>query len=298
MKLQKIIINTLLKLLSKLNLRQARWLGRILGSLVWQIDGGPKKITLENLDRAYPVMNQTAKEQLAKRSLQHMFSLLSEFAITWNASSEWLNSQVHSFQGEELLVCPKGKGVIILAPHLGNWEAMGQVLATKVAMTAMYSPPKQDFLEPIIRNARERFGVKMVPATAKGVISLTRALKNNESVFMLPDQVPADAGGIHAPFFNVNAFTMKLAAGLITRTGCKVVMAAGFQGDKGWDIVLEEADPEIYSDDLYTSVAAMNRSIEKLVNYHPEQYQWEYKRYRKLQNTPISDISSPARMLG
>ena len=287
MKFQKILVNTLLKLLSKLNLRQARRLGRVLGSIVWRVGGGPKKATLRNLDLAYPAMNQADKDRLAKRSLQHMFSLLPEFAITWSASSEWLQSQVHSIQGEELLACPEGKGVIILAPHLGNWEAMGQVIATKVAMTAMYAPPKQVVLEPIIRNARERYGVKMVPATAKGVIGLTRALKKNESVFILPDQVPDGTGGIHAPFFNVDAFTMKLAAGLISRTGCKVVMAAGFQGEKGWDIVLEEADPEIYSDDVYTSVAAMNRSVEKLVSYHPEQYQWEYKRFRKLQDPSV-----------
>jgi KDO2-lipid IV(A) lauroyltransferase len=233
-------------------------------------------------------MNQSEKDRLARRSLQHMFSLLPEFAITWNASGEWLQGQVQSFQGEEHLVCPDGKGVIILAPHLGNWEAMGQIVATKVAVTAMYAPPKQAFLEPIIRNARERFGVKMVPATAKGVIGLTRALKKNESVFILPDQVPDGSGGIHAPFFNVDAFTMKLAAGLISRTGCKVVMAAGFQGEEGWNIVLEEADPEVYSDDVYTSVAAMNRSVENLVSYHPEQYQWEYKRFRKLQDPSLN----------
>ncbi|RMA82138.1 lysophospholipid acyltransferase family protein [Umboniibacter marinipuniceus] len=287
MKFQKIVVNTLLKLLSKLNLRQARWLGRVLGSIVWRTDSGPKKSTLRNLELAYPDMNQADRDLLAKRSLQHMFSLLPEFAITWNASSDWLQNQVQSIQGEALLACPEGKGVIILAPHLGNWEAMGQIIATKVAMTAMYAPPKQAFLEPIVRSARERFGVNMVPATAKGVIGLTRALKKNESVFILPDQVPDGTGGIHAPFFNVNAFTMKLAAGLISRTGCKVVMAAGFQSADGWNIVLEEADPEIYSEDVHTSVAAMNRSVEKLVSYHPEQYQWEYKRFRKLQDPSI-----------
>ena len=49
---------------------------------------------------------------------------------------------------------------------------------------------------------------------------------------------------------------------------------------EGFELVFRPADPDIYSDDLETSVAAMNRSIEHCVRDRPEQYQWEYKRFK------------------
>ena len=47
-------------------------------------------------------------------------------------------------------------------------------------------------------------------------------------------------------------------------------------------IVVMEADPAIYSEDLQTSVAGLNASVAACVKRAPAQYQWEYKRFRRL----------------
>ena len=52
---------------------------------------------------------------------------------------------------------------------------------------------------------------------------------------------------------------------------------------EGFEMIFRPADPEIYSDDIETSVTALNRSIEACVAEKPEQYQWEYKRFKGTQ---------------
>ena len=49
----------------------------------------------------------------------------------------------------------------------------------------------------------------------------------------------------------------------------------------GFKIVIKEADNDIVSSDLLTSITALNRSVESCVRDIPEQYQWEYKRFKR-----------------
>jgi KDO2-lipid IV(A) lauroyltransferase len=49
----------------------------------------------------------------------------------------------------------------------------------------------------------------------------------------------------------------------------------------GFKLVFTEADDAIYADDLQQSLAGLNRSIEAVVRVAPEQYQWEYKRFKR-----------------
>ena len=49
----------------------------------------------------------------------------------------------------------------------------------------------------------------------------------------------------------------------------------------GFVACFSKPDDNIYSEDTEVSVSAMNKSIERLVLEAPEQYQWEYKRFKK-----------------
>lgn len=100
---------------------------------------------------------------------------------------------------------------------------------------------------------------------------------------VLPDQVPADEGGVFAPFFGQSAFTMTLTSRLAQRG--KPAVFCGFaqrlpQG-KGFKAVVKRADSGVFDADLEVSASAINRCVESLVEQAPEQYQWEYKRFRR-----------------
>ena len=112
-----------------------------------------------------------------------------------------------------------------------------------------------------------------------------RALRAGDIAGILPDQVPDEAGGAYAPFYGIPALTMTLLVRLQQKTGATVVLAFARRCDSeagpGFEVVFREPDAAIYAEDMSEALAAMNRAIETLIALAPEQYQWEYKRFRR-----------------
>ncbi|NJN51056.1 MAG: hypothetical protein HC809_04030 [Gammaproteobacteria bacterium] len=117
-----------------------------------------------------------------------------------------------------------GQGVVLLAPHYGNWELLNLFLGERCALLAMYDPPRIAGLDALVRRQRARSGSELVPATAAGVRALYRALRAGRLVGVLPDQVPAEGAGVYAPLFDQRALTMTLPQRLVARTGATSVL--------------------------------------------------------------------------
>ena len=174
-----------------------------------------------------------------------------------------------------------GNGVILLAPHLGNWEIFGISMCYGSPSHFLYMPPDEPALDRLLLRSRARGGLRMAAGGKKGVSKLLRALRAGELVGILPDQVPADGSGVFAPFFARPAYTMTLACKLAQRPGVRVFCgyAARLPGAAGFRAIVRELD--LRRDSFDESVSAMNQAIEEMVQECPEQYQWEYKRFRR-----------------
>jgi KDO2-lipid IV(A) lauroyltransferase len=148
-------------------------------------------------------------------------------------------------------------------------------------MTALYQPPSEEALHKLIRKVRDRSGNTMVPTTRQGLKQLYRTLERGGVVTVLPDQVPAN--GVYAPFFGVEALTDLLITRLVKRTGARVVCVyvKRLSAGNGFEVVYRSPHANINSPDQECSVHAVNASIEACVLEIPEQYQWEYKRFRE-----------------
>lgn len=273
-----------LKLLSKLTLSQAQRLGTWLGKLFWQGDYKLTRVTKRNIELCFPELSTNEQQALIQQSLIETGKLFAEFGAMWEWPTDKTLGLIRSVQGKEHFdeAFEHGRGLIVLAPHHGNWELVGLYLSTLRPMAALYRPPKIKELETYMSAVRGRHGSELVPTDKRGVIRLFSILREQGMVGILPDQVPGGTGGQFAPFFGVQANTVKLVSRLIQKTGCEVVslVAVRRPDAEGFDLVFRRADPEIYSEDIALSVAALNRSIETCVRDHPEQYQWEYKRFK------------------
>ncbi|MBX2857597.1 MAG: lysophospholipid acyltransferase family protein, partial [Cellvibrionaceae bacterium] len=147
--------------------------------------------------------------------------------------------------------------------------------------TYLYSPPRQQFLEPLMKNARERFGASTVPTNRRGLGELLKRLKNGEITGILPDQVPDEGNGVISQFYGRKAYTMTLIHGLIQRTDCSVVSGVALRAKGGFHIHISPVDSALYSSNADESLLGLNRSVENCIQMAPEQYQWEYKRFKK-----------------
>lgn len=196
----------------------------------------------------------------------------------------WLEPRILRVHGRDVLAraLATGKGVLLLAPHIGNWEVLGLYLARQAAVTSLYQPPDMATLDKVIRSSREKSGATLVPTNRRGVAALVRALKAGNVSAILPDQVPDKrAGGAFAPFFGHPALTMTLVTNLRRSAGCQVVAGLARRVPGGFEIHFLEAADGIDSDDEARALAALNATVEACVAICPEQYQWEYKRFRK-----------------
>ncbi|SEA18271.1 lysophospholipid acyltransferase family protein [Microbulbifer marinus] len=271
-----------LKLIGKLPLHWSRRLGWLLGQIAVLTRGESLRISRINLALCYPAMDPRERERLARDSVIHTAMTGFEVATIWHQPWSHSEDQIVRVRNQQLLCdgVDDGRGVLVLMPHTGNWEIFGMYLATLGPSTALYAPPKIASLDPIIRGGREATGTTMVPTNMHGVRSLLKALKSGNIVMVLPDQEP-DMGGDFAPFFGKPALTMTLAHNLLQRTKCRCVFGFGKRVDDGFELVFLPAEQAIYSDEQKVSLAAMNRGVEACIAEAPEQYQWEYKRFRK-----------------
>ncbi|MGA0706403.1 MAG: lysophospholipid acyltransferase family protein [Steroidobacteraceae bacterium] len=279
-----------LHVLSWLPLGWARRLGRVLGTLSWWTHSRMRQTTQTNLGLCFPELSEADREQLARASLQATMQTIMEAGAAWLWPVRRTLALIRRVDNLALLQQAKaaGKGVIVLAPHLGNWEILGLYLNTCGLGQSyqLYQAPADPRLDTLIHRARSRAGATMVATDNKGVAQLLRALRTGGIAGILPDQVPDAGGGDYASFFGWPVLTMTLLTRLQQKTDALVVVAAARRVNTpeggGFELVFRDPHPEIYAKDMQAALAGMNRSIEALVRESPEQYQWEYKRFRRL----------------
>jgi Kdo2-lipid IVA lauroyltransferase/acyltransferase len=185
----------------------------------------------------------------------------------------------------------QGRGIMVLAPHIGCWEVVGQSIAeatlkaTGERMTVMYRPARQAWLDDIIRASRERPSMQTVPANLTGVRQILRVLKNGQTIGVLPDQVPPMGQGIWSPVFGQDAYTMTLAAKMAQSTNALALLCWCERLSFGRGYVLHTQHwPLDASADLSSVVAQINASVEHSIRVLPEQYLWGYARYKQPRN--------------
>jgi len=170
----------------------------------------------------------------------------------------------------------RGKGIIIVTPHLGCFEMVSLYFVQRLPMTVMYRPPKLAWLEPVMVAGRSRWLATVAPASLGGVRTFYRTLQHGGTVGLLPDQAPGAGEGVWVDFFGRPAYTMTLAVRLQRATGAAVIMvfAERLPGGRGYHLHFEELPTGQFDE------AALNRAVEAQVRRRPEQYLWSYNRYK------------------
>jgi KDO2-lipid IV(A) lauroyltransferase len=272
-------------LIGRLPLGVSRVLGTLMGYLVWIGQGRAVRITRRNIQLCFPELNPDEQKQLVRESLLETARTAAEAPAIWRNSWDWLRQRILAVEGEELLRqrLAQGKGLLVLAPHHGNWEVVAPYLASVAPLTAMYQPLKSAALDQLVLSGRSKLDITMAPTNRRGVMMLFKTLQQGKIVGILPDQVPdKDAAGGVAPFFGQPALTVGLIHGLIQKTGCGLVSVVALRVPGGFKVQVLDVDERIHSEDQTQSLTGLNASVEACVRLAPAQYQWEYKRFRRL----------------
>ena len=281
--LKAMLVKAGLRLCSILPLELARAGGRGIGRLYWLSGGRGRRVTERNISAAFPDMSSGNQRALARDSVCATGELVTEMGHIWLRPWVHVAGLIKNVRGADMLsdALDSGRGVIVLAPHLGNWEVLGLHLSTLGSTVSLYEAPNLSGLGPLIKRARQRSGARLVPTDSRGLASLVGSVKKGGIAGILPDQTPTDVrSGQNTLFMGVPCFTGTLASNMIRHTGALAVFGFAQRVPGGFVLRYELAEEAIYDEDTAVSLAALNRGIEACLQHCVAQYQWEYKRFR------------------
>ncbi len=266
------IFNFIFRLLSALPLSMLHRLGGLLGRLTYAFSKQYAARMRENLQQAgfAPELLPQVIEQAGKS--------IAELPWVWGRPYEEVLGAVVECQGMQHVeeAQARGKGTIILTPHLGCFEIVGLYVARYMPFTMLYRQPKLRWIEGVMCRGRERGQAKLAKADLSGVRLLYKALKRGEAIGLLPDQVPSGGEGEWANFFGRPAYTMTLVGRLAEASNATVLMVSAERLERGYAIRFEPLQLD-YSRPVPQQI---NEALEKVIRACPAQYLWSYNRYK------------------
>lgn len=236
--------------------------------------------------------------RVARRAVAAAGRMVGELPFLWLRPMAPTPPMAVRWEGAELVSAAVSakRGVVFLTPHLGSFEITALAYALRAdfgPVTVLYRPARKPLLRRLTEESRARPGMSTAPATLAGVRQMIRALRRGEAVGLLPDQVPPNGMGVWAPFFGKPAYTMTLAARLVTQTGATPLLIWGerLARGAGYTVHVSAFEEALPNDDAgqAESAAVINRAMERLILQRPEQYLWGYNRYK----TPRSADPAP-----
>lgn len=260
-----------------------RWLGDRLGSLALRMDTREARVARRNLELIAPEESAEARERQVLEILKATGRNTFETLRVWTrsrASSLALVRRVHGAHHVEALRA-RGRGLIVAAPHYGNWELLIEYLSSLAPFSLVYRVPEKPAGDVFLRLARRGANVTLVPAQASAMRPLWRALQAGEIVGITPDQQPKLGGGEFAPFFGRQALTLSLIPKLAERSGAPVLFAYAEPVADGFEVHFEPAAAEIADSNLLVATTAMNAQVEAIARRQITDYQWTYKRFSR-----------------
>jgi KDO2-lipid IV(A) lauroyltransferase len=275
-----------LRLFAWMPLWLAHACGAALGALASVIPSRGRSTAATNIALCFPDETPAWRARLLRRHFIETGKGFTETAGIWTRPGEVYLSKVRQVIGGELLKAAResGDGVLLLVPHLGNWEIAANWCTSRFPVTGLYRPGKYPEIDEIMRAGREQYMGHAVPTDASGVRAMVKTLAEGGCLFILPDHEPDHTGGEFAPLFGVPALTGTLTSKLVNgRRPIRVLMlyARRLPWAQGWEVIFRAVDPQLRNADLAASLAALNRSVADLIRECPEQYQWTYKRFKR-----------------
>ena len=266
----------LMRLAGRVPLRLAHALGWVMGWAIYGISPAYRRRLRENLVLAGYRDARTRRAAIAESG-----KMLAELPAIWCRTHAEVVALVRAVEGHEEAwkAIERGEPLLFLAPHLGCFEITSQYVATRVPLTVLFRAPKAGWLEPVMREGRERPNIRVLLADYAGVRRMIAALRRGEAIGFLPDQVPAEGEGEWVEFFGRPAYTMTLAARLAKRPNqsCFLVFGRRLPRGAGYVVSLRRLLPPLPGE---SATRRVNRALEALIRECPEQYLWSYNRYK------------------
>ncbi len=276
----KIVLTLLLAPFSFLPLKWSQFIGSKLGCYLLKKKPNRAHVALRNIQVCFPECSHNEHTTLLAQCAEGVGQWYLEAAYFWFRDPQIMLKSVDVINPEILQEAyAKGTGVVLIVPHIGNWEVLNLYLPQHYPFGAVYKPASNQSIEHTITAFRRRTGSSFYPANTAGIRQAIHGLRRGELVSIMPDHLPSKETGIHAPFFGHSALTGKLTRFLLGHTQAETILATAIRKPKGegFEIAFEPVSIDTRSE--IAAATSINSAIENCIRLNPSQYQWVYKRF-------------------
>ena len=195
-----------------------------------------------------------------------------------------------SFDRPEVLEAAlnEGKGVVMLACHMDNWEWLGAALAMNgFPLSAVEKPQPNHVYSDFMNELRRNAGQEIFARGSNEIIGCARAMKKGRMLGLIADQ---DGGydGIFVPFLGKMASTPAGPAYFARKFKAPIIPIFIVRNPDGYGhraIVKDPIRYEVTGDqkaDDYNVTLKMTQEVEKIIKEYPDNWLWFQHRW----NTP------------
>lgn len=181
----------------------------------------------------------------------------------------------------------KGKGVIAVSGHFGNFGIVG--LKLKGAGYGFHTVARA-FSDPLRKTMYTKYRIRQgqsfiyTRSAQEAVKGMLKVLRRNETIFLITDE-NVRHGGVFVKFFNRLASTSSAPAVLHLRTGADILPVFLIrQRDNTQTLLIEPPLQEVSAEETAPDPNALTQRIAQTLEDHvrkyPAQWMWTHRRWR------------------
>lgn len=243
---------------------------------------GTHRTVTRNLRIAFPDMDAAERDRLAVDQWEQTGRTFAELAVMDRLTPE--SGRIDIVGLERLhAVRDSGRPVVLISGHLANFEVMAAVIMSAgVPCQVTYRAANNPYVDALIRQSRERYGIKLFAPKGDGTRELMAGMKRGESIALLVDQKYSQ--GPEVEFFGQPVNASPGAARMALKFGTvmqplSVVRLPGVRFRVTAHEPIAVPDTGDKAADVLAGVQAANGFVEDRVREHPVDWFWVHKRW-------------------
>lgn len=276
-------------LLGAVSLRAARaWLESI-GGLFARLDRHHRRIIEDNLEIAFPSMDDVVREQIVDASFRNWGRIAAEIVHSDDIleqareDPEWTALALAVREG-----MAGGRGLLLLTAHIGNFEILARIFGSAVTPLAVFHRPLGvEQVDAFLLRERRRCRVTSLGRGA-AVRDAVRTLAAGGCVALPLDQNQRDGRGIFVDVLGHPACTSTVLARLSLVSGAPVLpVFAVWNRGRTMPVIGELCmpppaipAPSERGPVLRALTETYSREVDRVVRRFPHQWNWAHRRWK------------------
>jgi len=278
------LIIALIKAISWLPFPLLYFLSDLLRPLMYYCIRYRKKVVFVNLRKSFPEKPEEEIRQMAKGFYKHLCDLFFETLKVGSMNKKSLSLRMRVRGFEKLNdYFTKGRSVVLLATHYGNWEWLAILpVFLKHKTVPVYKPLQNELFDRYQKKNREKFGASAVPM-ALTLRIVVEAEERSEPIALglAADQTPLWNHKFWTLFFHQEAMFFNGPARIAQRYNLPLFFeytrkVSRGKYETGFELLFENpADV-----DEVTLIKTYVQKLEALIREKPEYYLWSHRRWK------------------